>query len=69
VYQNTPSTIPPAVAPEVDLVFWEKAESPLTLFRKNYICTTDWGIRYVQKELEILSMGRNDVALGCSKCW
>jgi hypothetical protein len=40
--------VPPAVAPKGDLVFGEKAESPLTLFkRKLYICTADWGIGYV----------------------
>jgi hypothetical protein len=37
--------------------------------KKIYICTTDWGIRYVQKVLEILSAGRSDVAVGCSKHW
>jgi hypothetical protein len=28
--------IPPAVAPEVDLVFGKKAESPLTLFKRKF---------------------------------
>jgi hypothetical protein len=43
--------VPPTVAPEGDLVFGEKTESPLTLFkRKLYICTTDWGVGYVQKD-------------------
>jgi hypothetical protein len=54
----------PAIAPEGDLVFAEKAESPLTLFEKKiYICTTDWGVGYEQKYLEILSKGRRDVAI------
>ena len=62
--------VPPAVAPEGDLVFGEKAESPLTLSkRKLYICTADWGVGYVKKDLKILSKGRSDVAVGCSKRW
>jgi hypothetical protein len=43
--------VPPIVAPRGDLVFVEKVESPLTLFKKLYIYTTDWGVRYAQKRL------------------
>jgi hypothetical protein len=40
----------PAVAPEGDLVFGEKAESPFDFIQsKIYICTTDWGVEYAQK--------------------
>jgi hypothetical protein len=42
--------IPPAVAPEGDLAFGEKAESPFDFIQsKIYTCTTDWGVRYAQK--------------------
>jgi hypothetical protein len=59
----------PRSSPRGDLVFGEKAESPFDFIqRKNYICTTDWGIRYA-KDLEILSKGRSDVAVGYSKRW
>jgi hypothetical protein len=62
--------VPPVVAPEGDLVFGEKAELPLTLFKRElHICTADWGAGYVQKDLEILSKGRSDIAVGCSKRW
>jgi hypothetical protein len=45
--------VPPAVAPEGDLVFGEKAESPLTLFkRKLYICTADWASGMCNKTLK-----------------
>jgi hypothetical protein len=41
---------PPIVAPEGDLVFREKAKSPFDFIqRKNYTCTTDWGVGYAQK--------------------
>jgi hypothetical protein len=65
--------MPPAVAPEGDLVFWAKPSRPLTLFIlvKIYIRTTNWGVGCVnsKKNLEILPKGRSDVAVGCSKRW
>jgi hypothetical protein len=61
--------VPPVVAAKGDLVFEKKAESPLTLFKKLYIYTADWGVGYVQNDLEILSRGRNYVAVGYSKRW
>jgi hypothetical protein len=36
----------PRSSPEGDLVFGEKVESSLTLFKKLYIYTADWGVRY-----------------------
>jgi hypothetical protein len=56
--------MPPAVAPEGDLVFRGKPSRPLTLLIDEiYICTTNWGVRYInnEKDLEILSKGRSDV--------
>jgi hypothetical protein len=61
--------VPPAVAPEGDLVFEEKAESPFDFIQgKKYICTTNWGVGYA-KDLEILSKGRSGAAIGYSKRW
>jgi hypothetical protein len=51
------------------LVFEKKAESPLTFLEKLYIYIADWGVRCAQKDLEILSKGKSDVAVGCSKRW
>jgi hypothetical protein len=65
--------MPPAVAPEGDLVFGGKPSRPLTLLIlvKIYIRVANWGVGYVnnKKNLEILSKGRSDVAVGCSKRW
>jgi hypothetical protein len=38
---------------------------------KIYIRVANWGVGYVnnKKNLEILSKGRSDVAVGCSKRW
>jgi hypothetical protein len=58
--------IPPAIAPEGDLVFGEKDESPFDFIQwKIYVCTIDWGVGYA-KDSEILSKGRSDVAVGYS---
>jgi hypothetical protein len=57
-------------APEGDLVFGGKPSRPFTLLIDEiYICTTNWGVGYVnnEKDLEILSKGRSDVVIGCSK--
>jgi hypothetical protein len=62
----------PVVAPEGDLVFGGKPSHPLTLFNDEiYICTANYGVGYVKKRrnLEILSKGRSDVAVGYSKRW
>jgi hypothetical protein len=62
--------MPPVVAPEGDLVFGGKPSHPFTLLIDEiYICTTKWGVGYVngKKDLEILSKGRSDVAVGRSK--
>jgi hypothetical protein len=61
--------VPSIVGLEGDLVFGEKAESPLTLFKNLNIYTTDWGVEYAKKDLEFLSKGRSDVAAECSKRW
>jgi hypothetical protein len=64
--------VPPAAASEGDLVFGGKPSHPLTLFNDEiYICVTNWGVGYAKtrKNLEILSMDRSYVAVGCSKRW
>jgi hypothetical protein len=65
--------MPPAVAPEGELVFRGKPSFPLTLLIlvKIYILTANWCVRCVnnKKNLEILPKGRSDVAVGCSKRW
>jgi hypothetical protein len=62
--------MPPTVAPEGDLVSREKAESPLTLFKREFISVQPTGaLDMCKKDLEILSKGRSDVVVGCSKCW
>jgi hypothetical protein len=50
--------MPPAVAPKGYLVFGGI-----------YICTTNWGVGYVnyKRNLEILSNVRSDIVVGCSK--
>jgi hypothetical protein len=43
--------MPPVVAPEGDLVFGGKPSRPFTLLIDEiYICTTNWGVRYVSSE-------------------
>jgi hypothetical protein len=62
----------PAVAFEGDLVFGGKPSHPLTLFNDEiYICATNWGVGYAKtrENLEILSVDKSDVAVGCSKRW
>jgi hypothetical protein len=65
--------MPPAVAPEGDLVFGGKPSRPLTLLIlvKIYIRVANWGVGYVnnKKNLEILSKGRSNIVVGCSKRW
>jgi hypothetical protein len=63
--------IPPAVAPWGTWFSGRKLCRPLTLFNdKIYICTTKWSIGYAKRRnLEILSKGRSDIAVGYSKCW
>jgi hypothetical protein len=43
--------IPPTVAPEGDLVFGEKAESPLTLFKRKFTSIQPTGVSDVRKRL------------------
>jgi hypothetical protein len=65
--------MPPAVALEGDLVFRGKAELPFVFIYLDeiYIRTANWGVGRVnnKKNLETLSKGRSDVAVGCSKRW
>jgi hypothetical protein len=64
--------MPPAVAPEGDLVFWGKPSCPLTLLiRKSLHLYSQLGVGFViyKNNLEILSKGRSDVVVGCSKRW
>jgi hypothetical protein len=62
--------MPPVVAPKGGLVFWGKPSFPLALLiRKGLHLYGQLGVGYViyKKNLEILSKGRSDVAVGCSK--
>jgi hypothetical protein len=65
--------MPPIVAPEGDLVFWGKPCCPFDFinFERVYIYTANWSVGYViyKNNLEILSKGRSDVTVGCSKRW
>jgi hypothetical protein len=64
--------MPPAVAPEGDLVFRGKPSCPLTLLTCCYLhCAANWGVEHViyNRNLEILARDRSDVAVGCSKRW
>jgi hypothetical protein len=43
--------MPPAVVPEGELVFGGKPSRPFTLLIDEiYICTTNWGVGYVNNE-------------------
>jgi hypothetical protein len=63
----------PCSSPRGGLDFRGKAESPFSFINSMeiYICTANWGVGYVnnKRNLEILSKGRSDVAVGCSKRW
>jgi hypothetical protein len=64
--------MPPIVAPEGDLVFRGKTSRPLILLiRWDLHSYSQLGCWYInnKKNLEILSKGRSDVAVGCSKRW
>jgi hypothetical protein len=62
--------IPPAVAPEGDLVYGDKVESPLISFIGKFTSVQPTGASDMcKKDLEILSRGRSDIAVGCSKRW
>jgi hypothetical protein len=63
----------PRSSPRGGLGFQGKDGSPFDFINsmKIYIRATNWGVGYVKnkKNLEILSKGRSDVAVGCSKRW
>jgi hypothetical protein len=64
--------MPPVVAPKGELVFRGKLSHPLILLiRRDLHSYNQLGCWCVnnKKNLEILSNGRSNVAVGCSKRW
>jgi hypothetical protein len=63
----------PRSSPRGGLGFQGKAESPFDFINsiEIYISTANWGVGYVNNKinLEILSKGRSDVVVRCSKSW
>jgi hypothetical protein len=59
----------PHSSPSGGLGFQGKAESLLTLFKMKLHLYNRVGRRICAKNLEILSKGRSDVVVGCSKRW